>query len=278
MLELIFFPDDPAMNPSSIQRGSVGFSSLYSGEPTTVGWALPNDSARGNVSLYTPSIPSIPLSMKDAVPLLHELAGHGVSAREANRSGWVRKIGTVTYDSRPAPGAKINRDHLMHDYIAPIWDVIGVIHGICSCMLTLRSASLSLGMLRSSGSRAQQNGWSRIFFGLLVSLSSTSTSMWEFRSHEHISLALVRSRISWSSKLRKFCFPKDGETSQPCTTCGTTQAKAKSLHWAVVATTPHWLYRHWIRWRQGRSNIPLPMPLRLVPLNVHICGRVHIHW
>jgi hypothetical protein len=197
MLELIIFPEIPAMNPSSIQRSSVRFLSLHSGDPTTVGWASSNDSARGNVSLYIPSIPSIRLIMKDAVPLLHELAGHGVSAKEANRSGWVRKFENVTYDSGPAPGAKIKIDHLMHNYIVTVSDVFGVIHGICSCMLELRSASLGLGMLRSSGFRAQQNGWSRIFFSLLVSLSSTSISMWGFRSHEHLSLALVRSRISW---------------------------------------------------------------------------------
>jgi N-acetylated-alpha-linked acidic dipeptidase len=94
-----------------------------------VGWASSNDSARGNVSLYTPSIPSIPLSMKDALPLLHALEGHGVSAKEANRSGWVGKFGNVTYDSGPAPGAVINIDHLMRNYIAPVWDVIGVING-----------------------------------------------------------------------------------------------------------------------------------------------------
>jgi N-acetylated-alpha-linked acidic dipeptidase len=154
MLELIILSDGPAINPSSIQRGSVMFSSLYSSNPTTVGWASSNDSAHGNISLYTSSIPSISLSMKDAVLLLRELAGHGVSAKEANCSGWVRKFEKVTYDSGRAPGAKINIDHLMHNYIAPVWDVIGVIHGICSCMLTLRLASLGLGMLTSSGFRA----------------------------------------------------------------------------------------------------------------------------
>jgi N-acetylated-alpha-linked acidic dipeptidase len=132
LLQLTTFADGPARNPSSIQRGSVRFSSLYSGDPTTVGWASSNESARGNVSLYTPSIPSIPLSMKDALPLLHALEGHGVSAKEANRSGWIGKFGNVTYDSGPAPGAMINIDHLMHNYIAPVWDVIGVINGTSS--------------------------------------------------------------------------------------------------------------------------------------------------
>ncbi|CAI6342519.1 unnamed protein product [Periconia digitata] len=123
------YPNGPARNPSSIQRGSVRFSSLYSGDPTTVGWASSKDSPRGDVAPYNPSIPSIPLSMKDALPLLRTLSGHGVTAKEANRSGWVGGFKNITYDSGPAPGAVINIDHLMNGTIAPVWDVIGVING-----------------------------------------------------------------------------------------------------------------------------------------------------
>ncbi|KAF2683068.1 Zn-dependent exopeptidase [Lentithecium fluviatile CBS 122367] len=123
------YPNGPARNPSSIQRGSVRFSSLYSGDPTTVGWASSKDSARGNVSLYNPSIPSIPLSMKDALPLLAALEGSGVSAKEANRSGWVGGFGNITYDSGPTPGAVVSMNHLMRGSIEPVWDVIGVING-----------------------------------------------------------------------------------------------------------------------------------------------------
>lgn len=67
--------------------------------------------------------------MKDALPLLTTLQGHGVTAREANRSGWTGGFGNITYDSGPAPGALVNMDHLMHESIEPVWDVIGVING-----------------------------------------------------------------------------------------------------------------------------------------------------
>jgi N-acetylated-alpha-linked acidic dipeptidase len=67
--------------------------------------------------------------MKDALPLLQALKGNGVTAKEANRSGWTGGFGNVTYDSGPAPGALVNIDHLMRNYIAPVWDVIGVING-----------------------------------------------------------------------------------------------------------------------------------------------------
>lgn len=67
--------------------------------------------------------------MKDALPLLATLQGHGVTAKEANRSGWTGGFGNITYDSGPAPGALVNMDHLMHESIEPVWDVIGVING-----------------------------------------------------------------------------------------------------------------------------------------------------
>lgn len=67
--------------------------------------------------------------MKDAVPLLAALEGNGVSAEKANRSGWTGAFGNITYDSGPTLGALISIDHLMKGYIAPVWDVIGVING-----------------------------------------------------------------------------------------------------------------------------------------------------
>lgn len=67
--------------------------------------------------------------MKDALPLLSALEGNGVSAKEANRSGWVGGFSNITYDSGPTLGAVVNIDHLMKGYIAPVWDVIGVING-----------------------------------------------------------------------------------------------------------------------------------------------------
>ena len=67
--------------------------------------------------------------MKDALPILAALQGHGVSAKEANRSAWIGGFSNITYDSGPAPGAMINIDHLIKGSIEPVWDVIGVING-----------------------------------------------------------------------------------------------------------------------------------------------------
>ncbi|RYP69936.1 hypothetical protein DL771_005796 [Monosporascus sp. 5C6A] len=125
------YPDGPARNPSSIQRGSVRFSSLYSGDPTTVGYASYEGAPRNSLEKYTPSIPSIPISMKDALPLLRTLEGHGLFAEQLNRSGWVGGF-DVAYSSGPAPGAVLDLHHFMSGFITPVWDVIGVINGTSS--------------------------------------------------------------------------------------------------------------------------------------------------
>lgn len=125
--------DGPARNPSSIQRGSVRFSSLYSGDPTTVGYASAEGVPRNGLEKYTPSIPSIPISMADALPLLQALEGHGLSASQVNRSGWVGGFDDeVSYSSGPAPGAVLDLNHYMSGFITPVWDVIGVINGTSS--------------------------------------------------------------------------------------------------------------------------------------------------
>ncbi|TDZ40085.1 putative glutamate carboxypeptidase [Colletotrichum spinosum] len=123
------YPDGPARNPSMIQRGSVRFSSLYSGDPSTVGYASEKDGPRNDVTPYNPSIPSIPISMKDAAPLLAALDGNGLSAEQVNRSSWVGALPDITYSSGPAPGATLDMVHFMNQTVAPSWDVIGIING-----------------------------------------------------------------------------------------------------------------------------------------------------
>ncbi|KAK1718279.1 peptidase family M28 [Colletotrichum lupini] len=121
--------DGPARNPSMIQRGSVRFSSLYSGDPSTVGYASEKDGPRNDVTPYNPTIPSVPISMKDAVPLLAALDGSGLSAEQVNRSSWIGALPNITYSSGPTPGATLDMVHFMNQTVAPSWDVIGIING-----------------------------------------------------------------------------------------------------------------------------------------------------
>ncbi|KAI3399465.1 hypothetical protein diail_6727 [Diaporthe ilicicola] len=92
------YPAGPARNPTSIQRGS------------------------------DPWIPSVPISWKDAVPLLAALDGFGVPGDQVNRSRWVGGL-NVTYSTGPSPDATLSLSNHMDDTVAPIWNAVGIITG-----------------------------------------------------------------------------------------------------------------------------------------------------
>lgn len=122
------YPKGPFRPESGVQRGSVQFLPIYPGDPQTPGFAstpdLP-DSRRivgrgpdGN----EPSIPSNPLSYKDAAPILKCMDGP-VSPR-----GWQGGL-PFTYHLGGTGKVKVHM-HLEQDIaLRTIWDVIGVIPG-----------------------------------------------------------------------------------------------------------------------------------------------------
>lgn len=122
------YPDGPARNPSSVQRGSVQFLSTYPGDPTTPGYPSKEDSPRADKGVVTPSIPSIPISYEEVIPLLAALDGYGTPGNQVNRTRWVGGL-NVTYSTGPAPGAVISMSNVMEDAYTPIWNVVGVING-----------------------------------------------------------------------------------------------------------------------------------------------------
>lgn len=122
------YPDGPARNPTSIQRGSVEFISIYPGDPTTKGYPSKVDSPRLEMS-NVPGIPSLPISWIEAQPLLQALNGHGTAGSVVNQTGWVGAIPNVTYNTGPAPGATLSLNNVMEDRTTTIWDVIGIING-----------------------------------------------------------------------------------------------------------------------------------------------------
>ena len=122
------YPDGPARNPTSVQRGSVQFLSTYPGDPTTPGYPSKKDSPRADKSHVVPSIPSLPISYAEAIPLLRALDGFGVPGDQVNRTKWVGAL-NVTYSTGPAPGAVLSMSNVMRDAYTPIWDAIGIING-----------------------------------------------------------------------------------------------------------------------------------------------------
>ncbi|KAI4115292.1 MAG: hypothetical protein LQ345_004087 [Seirophora villosa] len=122
------YPDGPARNPTSVQRGSVQFLSTYPGDPTTPGYPSKEGSPRADKSPVVPSIPSLPISYAEAIPLLRALDGFGTPGSQVNRTNWVGAL-NVTYSTGPAPGATLSMSNVMRDAITPIWDAVGIING-----------------------------------------------------------------------------------------------------------------------------------------------------
>lgn len=122
------YPKGPYRPASGVQRGSVQFLPIYPGDPQTPGIAstpdlpdskrIPLAGLRGN----QPSIPSNPLSYKDAAPILKCLDGP-VSPRS-----WQGAL-PFTYHLGGTGHVMVHM-HLEQDIaLRTIWDVIGTIEG-----------------------------------------------------------------------------------------------------------------------------------------------------
>jgi len=125
------YPDGPARNKNSVQRGSVQFLSFGPGDPTTPGYASKPGVPRQDPSAFIPSIPSLPLSYVDALPLLLALNHHGLNSSDLGKywrtGGLYHK--NVKYNIGPAPGVVVNLVNEVDYEITPMWDVIGRIPG-----------------------------------------------------------------------------------------------------------------------------------------------------
>ena len=66
------YPAGPARNPTSVQRGSVVYLSIYPGDPTTPGYPAYENATRVD-GTSIPKIPSLPISWANAERLLEEI-------------------------------------------------------------------------------------------------------------------------------------------------------------------------------------------------------------
>lgn len=97
------YPHGPARNPTSVQRGSVQFLSLYPGDPSTPGYPSYENSTRIDGG-SKPTIPSLPISWANAEVLLRHL-------EDGHEGPTVRLVNNVD------------------EKVTPIWNVMGVIPG-----------------------------------------------------------------------------------------------------------------------------------------------------
>ncbi|KAI4526580.1 Zn-dependent exopeptidase [Schizophyllum commune Loenen D] len=99
------YPDGPARNPTSVQRGSVQFLSIYPGDPTTPGYPAYENATRTE-GTNIPSIPSLPISWANAEKLLSKFEEGG--EWEGKNIRLVNKVDTK---------------------VTPIWNNVAVIPG-----------------------------------------------------------------------------------------------------------------------------------------------------
>ncbi|HUZ96599.1 MAG TPA: M28 family metallopeptidase [Edaphobacter sp.] len=119
------YPKGPFRPASGVQRGSVQFLPIYPGDPETPGIAstpdLP-DSQRTKNPVDLSSIPSNPLSYKDAEPILRALDG------PETPHGWQGAL-PFTYHLGGTNTVTVHMD-IQEDYaLRTIWDVIGKVRG-----------------------------------------------------------------------------------------------------------------------------------------------------
>lgn len=118
------WPNGPWRPATGVQRGSVQFLFKYPGDPETPGVAsTPNlaASARSSPLGNQPSIISIPLSYRDAAPILQALKGPGAP------EGWQGGL-PFRYHLGPG-GVTVHLVSVQDNELRLIWDVIGTIPG-----------------------------------------------------------------------------------------------------------------------------------------------------
>jgi len=107
------FPDGPWGPESHIQRGAITYDYIVPGDPTTPGWAsvpgakhIAPEEARS-----LPKIPALPLSWRDAKPLLENMNGH------AAPKDWQGALPiTYRFTGRVKVHVKIDMDTSMQPY------------------------------------------------------------------------------------------------------------------------------------------------------------------
>lgn len=125
------YPRGPMRPESAVQRGSVQFLPLYPGDPETPGVASTPELADAQRLSEAqtrqpggdqPSIPSNPLSYKDAAPILAALGGPAVPHE------WQGGL-PFTYHLGGSPSVTVHMALSQDTRLRTIWDVIGTIEG-----------------------------------------------------------------------------------------------------------------------------------------------------
>jgi len=123
------YPEGPGRHPSSVQRGSVQFLSQLPGDPSTPGYASKPGVNRSDTKDYIPSIPSLPISYRDALPFLKSLNGGSFCGSKLGEK-WPGSLDGVEYCvENPKSKPTVNLVNEVEFVYTPIYNVIGRILG-----------------------------------------------------------------------------------------------------------------------------------------------------
>jgi N-acetylated-alpha-linked acidic dipeptidase len=183
------YPRGPWRPPSAIQRGSIYYGFLYSGDPLTPGVAAKGDVQRlsPEEAPSLPRVPTLPINYRDAEKILRHLGGPRVPR------DWQGGL-PLTYHT--GPGESAVRMKLVMDYqLRSIWNPVGRVRGVqedewvvvgnhhdawvfgavdpSSGTTVLLETARALGELKRSGWKPQRTivlaGWDAEEFGLIGS-------------------------------------------------------------------------------------------------------------
>lgn len=120
------YPHGPWRSASSVKRDTVAFDAILPGDPLTPGYAATENVTRllPNETYSLPTIPSLPLSWSDALPLFRAMEGLGVKADV----DWLGGMSEVNYYSGPSV-AVVNLVNHNEYKVKPIWNVLAQIRG-----------------------------------------------------------------------------------------------------------------------------------------------------
>ncbi|KAK0564707.1 Vacuolar protein sorting-associated protein 70 [Tilletia horrida] len=125
------YPEGPARNPSSVQRGSVMALSIFAGDPSTPGQPSYKNATRlePEESDTLAKIPSIPLSYDEAKVLFESLKGNGAAPdTKSLGKGWSGAIPGVEYWTGPTKEV-VHLESFQDLQVRKIWNGYAVIPG-----------------------------------------------------------------------------------------------------------------------------------------------------
>lgn len=167
------YPEGPARNPSSVQRGSVMFLSYGPGDPTTPGYPSTINADRKDPREFVPSIPSIPISYSEAIPILKALNDLGPGP-DAFNDNWGGILEGVSYNVGPSQ-LELNLFNKQQYDIKPIYNVIGRMEGI------LPGQAIVVGNHRDawiSGGASDPNSGSAVLLSVAKAFSELKSKGW----------------------------------------------------------------------------------------------------